>query len=502
MISENSGFSFHRVLMVGDVGGDSSFHVGDEAMLECNLLLLRRLLPAAIITLVSNEPLAVQRRYDCPSVMMPRLTDVSTDREAEMQLIDAWMNSLKHDPDTLPEALHALLTADLLVISGGGNLCSSWPGLILERLALVRMARARNIPVLIFGQTIGPVLLDHDRPLVTEILCSADSVGLREANSVALTLSLGVPLSRIVYQFDDAMLLPPVPCPLLWPDFRAGPLLALTLHPVFAIATTEIWLDHLASELDQVIQETSAHVLFIPHLRMIQDGCDLGDLSVGKALASRLKNPQAMTVLDVRSSAETLWLTQQADVVVSTRYHPLVFGLAKQIPCLGLATDHYTLVKLHGALSHANCEADLLPMCGQRWDGLAERIMQLCQRPRVSAEQARTWHAELEKAARAREERLKVLLAREANSLSLLPVQLSELTELVRDLAKVALCPSLFSLSAAREYELQRSIAHWQATARAAELYALDLKLNLQAKESELLALHIALREKFEDLKA
>ena len=63
-----------------------------------------------------------------------------------------------------------------------------------------------------------------------------------------------------------------------------------------------------------------------------------------------------MTVMDVGTGRRVAWLTRQASMVISSRYHPLVFGLGGAVPSLGLFTDEYTRVKLQGALEHADLQ--------------------------------------------------------------------------------------------------------------------------------------------------
>ncbi|UUY09427.1 polysaccharide pyruvyl transferase family protein [Pseudomonas sp. J452] len=476
-----------HVLLIGDLAGTDHFHVGDEAMLECNLQMLRRLLPEACFSLMSRDPLMSAGLYDAQAVPRLGFAEISADRQVELQQIDCWLALVERQPGQLPEALQALLQADLLVISGGGNLSSSWPGYILERLALVRLARQRGVPLLLLGQTLGPQLSLVDRELVAEILGAAAWIGLREASSVALALGLGAPLARIDYQLDDAMALLPRPSTLLesaWPEpLSQGPLIALTLHPLFAGAERDLWLDCVATELDKVVAELGARFLFIPHVCDRQNGCDVGDRAIGLALAARLQQPAAMRVLEVQGSGETAWLTQQADLVVSSRYHPLVFALARQRPCLGLPTDHYTLVKLQGALSHAGREEDLLIIRDKRWDGLAQRIVAGCRSTGV-APADRCWSSRLEAHGQGREQRLGDWLAKQQQGLPL-PTVASGNTELVLALARLLDEPGQARLALAREAEWRDAVEHWQASAQTAEAYVLDLVATLQRETSE-----------------
>ncbi|MBB6340741.1 polysaccharide pyruvyl transferase WcaK-like protein/predicted nucleic acid-binding Zn-ribbon protein [Pseudomonas fluvialis] len=482
--------SIRHVLMVGDLAGPAQFHVGDEAMLACNLSMLRRLLPNARFTLLSRDPSASATRYAADALCPPGFAEVSADRRLELGRIDTWQQQAEVSPEHLPASLQALLEADLLIISGGGNLSSSWPEHILDRLALVRIARQRRIPVLIFGQTLGPNLTAVDRELVAEILDSAAWVGVREAPSLALAVELGLEPSRIDFQLDDAMGLLSTPCDLLqsaWPAARKqGPLIALTLHPQFLGETRACWLDALTIELDRVVAELDARLLFIPHCSDWKDGQDEGDRSVGLALRERLQRPSALHVLPVQDAAQTAWLTRQADLVVSSRYHPLIFALAESCPCLGLACDSYTLIKLQGALAHAGLDSELLVMRARRWDGLAQVIIQRCRCP---VQPVPAWQVRLDGHIRERERRLADWLERRQQGLP------TPAPGYVDD-GRLAALAHLLSGTAqahqvqARELELQASVDYWQDSAQAAQHYVQDLHMALQRQADERRRLH------------
>src|SRR3954451_18954291 len=83
--------------------GGPAFHVGDEAMLAANLAALRRVEP--------ERPVVVG------------------------------------GPDEGREAASALLAgAGGLFLSGGGNLSSSWPGLLHQRIRWLEEARRLGVP--------------------------------------------------------------------------------------------------------------------------------------------------------------------------------------------------------------------------------------------------------------------------------------------------------------------------------------------------------------------
>jgi polysaccharide pyruvyl transferase WcaK-like protein len=292
--------------IVGDVGA-GPFHVGDEAMLEANVAALRRQDPDARITVIGRGAAA-----------------------------DA----------------AALADAGGLFISGGGNLCSAWPDLLRQRIQLLLEARRRGIPIVTGGQTIGPELAAGERSALAAALVEVEHLGVRELPSAALALQMGVPPHRLSYQPDDAFFLAGCPpaeeAAVAIPD---EPFLAVTLDSTFAGS-----LRSLAAQLATIAAESGLRPAFLPHVGPLGS---LGeeDGRAGTALCRLLRAEGVeCALLPVMSPAATVWVTQRAALVVSSRYHPLVFGTAAAIPCLGIHRDAYTRIKLQGALAHVGME--------------------------------------------------------------------------------------------------------------------------------------------------
>jgi polysaccharide pyruvyl transferase WcaK-like protein len=332
--------------VLADVGPDPSetFHVGDEAMLQANLEALRRENPAVRVTVIGRSAV---------------------------------------DSGELPETLAATFAeADGLFLSGGGNLSSSWPGLLHQRILWMREARRRGLPIVTGGQTIGPELAAPERAALAEALAGVDHLGVRELPSAALALQMGVPLDRLSYQPDDAFFLagraPAAPArpaadtevPVL-PD---EPFLAITLDPAFAAPSSGAGLHNLAAQLARFATEEGFHLAFLPHVGPLGSPGD-EDGRAGAALC-RLLQAEGIgcTLFPVMPPAETVWLTQRAALVVSSRYHPLVFGTAAGVPGLGLHRDTYTRIKLQGALGHVGLEAWCLPAAAAE-EGELERAL-------------------------------------------------------------------------------------------------------------------------------
>jgi colanic acid/amylovoran biosynthesis protein len=228
----------------------------------------------------------------------------------------------------------AMAESDGLLIPGGGNLLG-------EPVAAIAEATRRGIPVVTGGQTIGPELSDGERAALSGVLPGVAAVGVRDVSSAILAGKLGVPGERIFYQVDDAFGLAAArPRDAELVQAAATPFVAVTLDAAFVGPN----LVGIASQLAAVAREAGLRVVVIPK------DAEIALASLAADLLSELGAEASM--VPPSPAAETVWLTQRADAVVSSRLHPLVFGLAAGIPSLGLYRDAHARTKLQGALSH------------------------------------------------------------------------------------------------------------------------------------------------------
>jgi polysaccharide pyruvyl transferase WcaK-like protein len=346
-------------------------------MLEANLAALRRLVPGIRFTVFSGDPAWSSRRYAVDAIELPT-------------------------PAAGPRPIRAALEgATALLISGGGNLCATWPDKIHERSVLIAAARVLRLPTAIVGQTLGPALTPPLGAELASVLPWAGFVGVRDDNSAALAAALGVEASRIHTQLDDAYLMEPEAVT----DGREAavggstPLAVVTLDASFGTPHRADELTALASQLDGLADMLGAALVFVPHVGGADVPAGHSDAVAGEALRARLRSPMAL--LGLWEPREVRWLIGRAALVVSSRYHPIVFATAACVPAIGIHQDEYTQVKLTGAFAHARLEHWCLALGDAARGALLTRAAEL-RHSRASVEAAL---ARLRAGAEARESR-------------------------------------------------------------------------------------------------
>jgi polysaccharide pyruvyl transferase WcaK-like protein len=323
-------------------------------MLEANLEELRSRIPGATFTVVSSHPEVTAKRYGVEAVAAPPFVSEAEEARERRAALAALLAQAAAGGG--PPLVDAVAEANAVVLSGGGNLSSTWPDLFYERVALLFLARVLRKPAIVLGQTIGPQLGPEEAALLADALSEARFVGLRELPSLSLALGLGVAPDRLWYQTDDALL----PDPPLAPARSAPgrPAIAVTIDPQVR-AAGEALFGALVRQLRELATRSGARLVLIPHVF----GNELhgpSDLTEARLLAERLELPETVVAAGI-DAAEARRITGEASMVVSSRYHPIVFGMSAGVPSIGIYHDEYGRIKAEGALAHAGLAQWALP---------------------------------------------------------------------------------------------------------------------------------------------
>lgn len=363
-----------RVAVLADIG-QPVYHVGDEAIGHAvhDALRARGVRPVMLTRDVRHT-----RTYFGPVSAAPSLAFPWPPREREA-LLHAIEATLAGDAGALPLAspAHAFIEtirgADALLIAGGGNLTSRYGWLLYERIAAALIARHLGKPVALSGQTLGPELLAHDRVELGRLLAACAMVFPREHHSVRLARALAPDHPAVAGGLDDAAtwrLGVRVPTP----DAGDGPHVVATLASGTGALPAAEAVGLFARLLDDFALRTGARISLLPHMAL--PGRPDGDLAFHAqvAAASHSGRLRACGLPSAREAADAV---SGADIVITSRYHPAVFGAMRGVPVFALAPDHYSDVRLDGALAHHGLGGWTIPLDALASGGAAPALAAL-----------------------------------------------------------------------------------------------------------------------------
>jgi len=344
-----------RVVVLGDIG-QPVYHVGDEAMTHAVVDELRAR-GVTDIVLLSRDPEQSTRIFGTESVKTLEFPWPPHRRERYLREIKA---ILAGDMSALPaeDQVHALIETmkgcDGVVIAGGGNMTSPYGWLLYERAAVGAIANALGKPLVISGQTLGPVLTGPDYDTVVELFRSATLTSVREQTSWELMRNADVPAGLTLddasfFEVDHAL---PAALELDQVTYKpqpGRPFLVATFAPGTGAMDKDAFNQRIAEVLDRIADAGKLDVVMIAH--MSHPGKADIDIETHQDIRRRM-NTENVMVCGQLSAEESASLTMQAEIVVASRYHPIVFALSAGVPCLGIAVDYYGEVRIGGALAN------------------------------------------------------------------------------------------------------------------------------------------------------
>ena len=352
-----------RVISIGDVGVlDDMVHIGDEAMFE-EFVTQARARGIHHITGISSNPAETAERYGIDAVQ--RIGFDRMPRDAAVDRMDAVLRAAAGDSSALPAGdpalpvIEAVRASDGVSVTGGGNISSIWPTHIFERATLGALASLFDKPFVVSGQTIGPALTPDDAALVARMLSSAALVGLRERPSYELVAGMGVASDRTAHTIDDASYVG-----VLSPAAAAlAPYCLVTFASHVGddnAAIRNVVIAAYAALLDHIAASTGLEIVFLPHFGSLR-GDARGDSVMHAAVRALMAAPTRE--IAAGDSAAAAQLARGSSLLVSSRYHPVVFATSAAVPTIGIPVDGYTSVKLEGALANAG-QSGILPLAG------------------------------------------------------------------------------------------------------------------------------------------
>lgn len=330
-----------RVLVGGVPFGRNN--VGDEAILECVIRILRTARPDAEFTVSTDDPAATARKLG---------VDTSP------------LFGFPYVPFRRAEMVQALQSHDAFVWAGATGL-SDYPEIPVEMLRLAQAAGRKTVvwavgmndelnPVkyrvqpgrqrLLLQALRGATLGGFDavaweerrrsaraRRRIAEALNAADLVVVRDPESRAQLEHCGV-TREVVVGADSALLLEPRPAAQLNPEAAAllrfeGPKVGFCVSAQREIRNKPA----LVAYLDRVVADNSRRLLFIP-MNPVTDAKLMEDLR------QSLQHPdRAAVITGRREPDEILAAAAGVDLVISSRLHLIIFASSVHTPFIGIS---------------------------------------------------------------------------------------------------------------------------------------------------------------------
>ena len=349
-----------RVAILGDIG-QRVYHVGDDAMTHAAVdeLAVRGI---TNVVLLSRNVTDTARRFGveaAPTIEFPWLyADYQQYFKDIRSLLAGEPDGLAAD-DQVHQLIETISGCDAVLIAGGGNMNSVYGWLLYERAAVVEIARHLGKTVVIAGQTVGPLLYEADRDVAARMLSHANLVGAREASTLKLARELTETL--VAPGLDDASFLATGAAPgenEPARDWPAGAYLVGTFAGGSGACPRDVFVGSVAKALDDAAELTGLPVVLLPHMAVEGEGGV--DETMHAEIAAAMTSP--VEARQIASARDTAVLTSRAAMVVTSRYHPVIFALDGAVPTVAISLDEYSDVRLRGALANWGMADFALPL--------------------------------------------------------------------------------------------------------------------------------------------
>jgi len=371
-----------KVILLGDVGWRSQYHVGDEAMTEVAIQQLRQR-GVDSITLVAGEPGVATALYGCPAI--PRIGYHSTwsRQRLEATRADFERAILGSAPGTpqMSSMLDAIRSADVAMIAGGGNLNSKHAYHLFERWSFAQAAKHNGVPLYVVSQTVGPGLDPADTGMLTDILDYATFFGAREAGTHRLLAGMRGHHRHVSHTMDDAILLRSSTVEFVTPgelDPNGRYIVASFAHaptpPEFeGLSYPKL----LAGALDKIATSLDVGIALVPHVGSLESSVFAADEELGQEVAAA-SNSDRLVAIPTSPASKVLQITEHALASISTRYHQTVFSAALGVPSLAFETSEYDSVRMRGAHHNMAMRGYVLPAAALIDGDLPAMLREVC----------------------------------------------------------------------------------------------------------------------------
>ena len=206
-----------------------------------------------------------------------------------------------------------------VLLFGGGNLLQDKTSThsLLYYTHILRMAKKYGLKIAVYANGIGPIVSENNKARVKEALGLADSISLRDSDSFLLVKSFD-PERRIRLTFDPAVLTESAKRTFPYENY-------------FVIVPKKTFPD-CTENLTKLIRLLSEKTGLRPVVVSMYDD---QDLNYAKKISSRTN----AAFCDLQRAEDGISLLENAELLISSRLHGLVYATAAACPMLGYSDD-------------------------------------------------------------------------------------------------------------------------------------------------------------------
>lgn len=318
-----------KIVVCGNYGAGN---LGDELILEGMLETLKISAPGAEITAMSGNPAETEKIYG------PKYGIKS------VEMLPAGLHSFVKSIFSPSRTKKVISECDYFILGGGGLFNDlNWQADLIWTTQ-VREAFKKNKPVIMYGQSVGP-LGDLSKFLVRRIFSKAAFIGVRDEDSSTELKKLGI-TKEIVVTPDLAFRLPV--------DVNQAsatpPIIIISLRQIESL--NEKFIKEFAAFCNWLIEEKKYNLKFID----FQSGPE-GDDNLHENIIVHIKHRDKITHIHPTINADKLLEHfQKADFVFAMRMHAVICAMKTNKPFLAISYSR----KIDSLIKDSNLENYLI----------------------------------------------------------------------------------------------------------------------------------------------
>lgn len=386
--------STKKIVIIGGFGWQD---IGDEAMPQAVIYNLRKLIPNLDIVMLSPNPAYTTAYHKERSIhdintylnkiplVISKLTSsklgifgkiVNKIYPSRLIYFSRWLYFLivvkLHNykinlplNKTAKGIINEISSSDLLFNNGGGNINTLLYKELYKQTLTILAASILKVPVILSGQTIGPITKKIHAFVVKKALNRVDTVTFRDRGiSLQRVKEIGIKKPIMQDTADDAIGLPFLSQKeteklLLendvaeWLNLPADLIVAMNMNGYLkamgkkSINEFDKEVRLLTKIADQLVEKYRAKILLVP--------TDYATSSDDRPLLIQIKNKmkhkeKSLVIAKEYDAIQYKSLIGLGDIAIGARYHFNVFATSMGVPCIGLANGVYQKTKLKGVM--------------------------------------------------------------------------------------------------------------------------------------------------------